>query len=343
MHQILNTLFVMTQGAYLRLDHENLKVEVEKKVQLDVPLHHLGGIVVFGNVLVSPFLIHRCGEDGRIVVFMDKNGRFKARLTGSTSGNVLLRRIQHKAVDDPNTVIYLSRQIVSGKIQNTRQVVLRAARESKNSDDMENLRTTANKLAQSLSTLGHAKDVEVIRGVEGFAAKTYFESFNSMIRANRHIFTLDKRIRRPPRDMINALLSFLYALVLNDCVSASEGVGLDPQVGYFHALRPGRPALALDLMEELRSIIADRLTLTLINRLQIGQKDFDNRQGGAVYLNEDGRKKVIVEYQKRKQEEIIHPILKQRIPYGLISHTQARLLARFLRGDTDAYIPFLIR
>ena len=343
MHQLLNTLYVTTPEAYVRLDHETLRVQVKGETKLQVPLHHLGGIVCFGNVLLSPAILHRCADDGRSVVFMDRNGRFKGRLEGPVSGNVLLRKAQHEATADPTRTLVIARNMVAGKIQNTRQIVLRAAREAKDGVDGDALKETARKLASSVEQLPFVEDLDRLRGFEGDAARQHFSSFSNMIREDRQTFALKGRNRRPPRDPTNALLSFLYALLLTDCVAAAEGVGLDPQMGFLHALRPGRPALGLDLMEELRSVIAERLALSLINRRQITAKHFVERPGGAVHLGDDGRKEVIVAYQKRKQEELQHPVLAQKIPLGLIPHTQARLLARVLRGDMEQYLPFLYR
>jgi CRISPR-associated protein Cas1 len=342
-HQILNTLYVMTQGAYAHLDHETLRVEVQGETQLQVPLHHLGAVVCFGDVLVSPALIHRCGEDGRSLVFLDRNGRFKARVEGPTTGNVLLRRAQHQALSDPHKPVLIARNLVAGKVQNARQVVLRGAREASDPQDAERLEETAKTLAGVLSRLEASEDLDHLRGLEGEAARAYFGVLDRMVREDREAFQLDGRSRRPPLDRMNALLSFLYALLLNDCVSAVEGIGLDPQVGFLHALRPGRPALALDLMEELRAILADRLALTLVNRRQITKEDFTDRPGGAVHLGDEGRKEVVVAYQKRKQDEIQHPVLDQKVPLGLVPHVQARLMARHLRGDLDEYTPFLYR
>ena len=343
MHQLLNTLYVTTPEAYVRLDHETLRVQVEGETKLQVPLHHLGGLVCFGNVLISPAVLHRCADDGRSVVFMDRNGRFKGRLEGPVSGNVLLRQAQHQAIADPEQTLAIARNVVAGKIQNTRQIVLRAARETKDADDATALKETARKLASSVEQLPDVEDLDQLRGFEGEAARQHFSSFSRMVREDRETFALKGRNRRPPRDPTNALLSFLYALLLNDCVAAAEGVGLDPQMGFLHALRPGRPALGLDLMEELRSVIAERLALSLINRRQITAKHFVERPGGRFILRMKGRREVIVAYQKRKQEELQHPVLEQKMPIGLIPHTQARLLARVLRGDMESYLPFLYR
>lgn len=343
MHQLLNTLYVTTPEAYVRLDHETLRIEVEGETKLQVPLHHLGALVCFGDVLMSPAVLHRCADDGCSVVLLDRNGRFKARLEGPVSGNVLLRKAQHEASNNPERTLAIARNIVAGKVQNTRSIVLRAARETEDPQDAEPLSATAQALASSLAQVATVNDLDALRGFEGEAARRHFGTFSCMIREERERFQLNGRSRRPPRDPTNALLSFLYALLLNDCVAAAEGVGLDPQMGFLHALRPGRPALGLDLMEELRSVIAERLALTLINRRQVTPNHFVERPGGAIYLNDDGRKEVIVAYQKRKQEEILHPVLEQKTPIGLIPHVQARLLARMLRGDLENYVPFLAR
>ena len=343
MHQLLNTLYVTTPEAYVRLDHETLRVQVAGTTKLQVPLHHIGGLVCFGNVLVSPALLHRCADGGRSVVFMSRQGRFKGRLEGPVSGNVLLRKAQHEAVNDPYRTLAIARHIVAGKIQNTRHINMRAAREAKTPEDTATLKKTARALASALDRAAAADGLDQLRGFEGEAARRHFQSFSCLIREDRDTFSLNGRSRRPPQDPTNALLSFLYALLLGDCVAAAEGVGLDPQMGFLHALRPGRPALGLDLMEELRSVIAERLVLTLINRRQITATHFVTRPGGAVSLTDDGRREVIVAYQKRKQEEVQHPVTEQQVPIGLILHVQARLLARVLRGDMEDYLPFLSR
>ena len=343
MRQVLNTLFVMTQGSYLHLERETLKLEVERQTKLRVPMHHIGGIVLFGNVMVSPIALHRCAEDGRSVAMMTQSGRFKARLEGPQSGNVLLRRAQHQLLDNKDRSVDLMRMIIAGKLQNCRAVLLRGAREAASTESRERLRLAANSLAASLRALPKAEDADVLRGIEGQAAREYFDAFSSLIRANHEAFAMNGRNRRPPRDRINALLSFLYALLTNECVSAIESVGLDPQVGYLHVLRPGRPALALDLMEEFRPLLADRLAITLINRQQIKPDDFEERPGGAVQMTDDARRTIIVAWQQRKQDETRHEQLGQSIPWALMPMVQGRLLARFIRGETKEYIPFMPR
>ncbi|NCJ06052.1 type I-C CRISPR-associated endonuclease Cas1 [Synechococcales cyanobacterium C] len=343
MKQILNTLYVQTQGSYLRLDHDTLKLELERKTTFQIPLHHLGGIVAFGNVLISPFLVHRCAQDGRSLVWLSEHGRFRARLSGETTGNVLLRQAQHDAVRDPHRVLSIARYVVAGKLQNARSVLMRAAREAKALTDQSTLKEAGKVHAEAIHHAERAADLDKLRGIEGYAAKAYFSAFTAMLRLNREAFALTERSRRPPRDPINALLSFVYTLLAGECIAACEGVGLDPQVGFLHAVRPGRPALALDLMEELRSPLAGRLILTLINRNQLKPDDFIERPGGAIFLTEDARKILLTAYQKRKQEEISHTVIGTKVPFGLMGHIQARLLARHLRGEVPTYQPFIQR
>ncbi len=343
MHQLLNTLFVQTQRAYLHLDHETLKVSVERELRLQVPLYHLGAVYCFGDVSVNTPLLHRCAADGRSVVFLETSGRFRGRVEGPVSGNVLLRQAQHAALADRDRTLALARSFVAAKLQNTRQVLLRGARESADAADAAALGELARHVAEVLPRVGEAADLDAVRGLEGDVARRYFGAFARPVREDQEAFAPDGRTRHPPRDRMNALLSFLYTLATGDCAAAAEGVGLDPQVGYLHALRPGRPALALDLVEELRAVLADRLALTLVNRRQIGRGDFEERPGGAVSLTEAGRKAVVIAYQQRKQEELTHPVTGEKTPLGLVPHVQARLLARHLRGDLEAYPPFLYR
>lgn len=334
--QLLNTLFVQTQGAYLRLDHDTLKVEIEGQIRLQIPLHHLGGLALFGNVLISPFLLHRCAQDGRQVVWFTANGEFQARLVGPTSGNVLLRRAQHQALDDEEKTLALARRFVEAKVKNARTVLQRAARER---SPTPSVLQALEECKLVLKQLPRATSPDEVRGLEGQAAAGYFAAFDDLLLTEE--FRFGGRTKRPPRDPVNALLSFLYALTLNDCIAALEGVGLDPQIGYLHALRPGRPALALDLLEEFRAWWADRLALALLNRRQLTPKHFETRPGGAVFLNESGRRCVIEAYQRRKQETVRHPLAKDPVPLGLLPHLQARLLARCLREDLPEYLPFL--
>lgn len=343
MQTLLNTLYVTTPLSYLHLDNDTVRIEVERETRLRVPLHHLGGIVVFGNVLVSPALMHRLADNGQSLVLLDGHGRFKARLEGPVSGNILLRRAQHEKASDAAFTLEVARACVAGKLRNSRQVLLRGARETKADADAGALTRGAADLAAALRALPAAANLDAVRGVEGEAARQYFGCINRIVRADaREDFSLDGRTRRPPRDRMNALLSFLYAMLMNDCRSAVESVGLDPQLGFLHAVRPGRAALALDLMEEFRHQ-ADRLALTLVNRGQLQAGDFTLHEGGGVTLAEQGRKAVVVAWQERKQEALSHPLLEQPVAMGLLPQLQARFLARTLRGDTESYLPFLLR
>jgi len=341
MHHLENTLYVMTPNAYAHLENATVRIDVEKVKKLQVPLHHLGGLVCFGNVLVSPALMHKLADEGKSLVLLDMNGRFKARLEGGISGNILLRKAQYKAADDPATILEIARTIIAGKIKNSRTVLLRGARETEDATDSANLNAVALSLAQSLSNLKHAPSVDVVRGLEGEAAKNYFGVLPLIIKPQyREAFALNGRTRRPPLDRTNALLSFLYAMLMNDCRSALEAVGLDPQLGFLHVVRPGRAALALDLQEEFRSVIVDRFALTLINRGQVNADDFDTREGGAVMLTEKGRKAVVLAWQERKQETVTHPLTEAKMPIGLLPFMQARFLARTIRGEMEGYIPY---
>ncbi len=341
--QLLNTLYVTTPDAYLRLDNDTISIKVEDEVKLRVPIHHVGSVVCFGNIGFSTPLMHRLAMDGVGLVMLDANGRFKARLEGGVSGNVLLRQAQHQRAVDTAAILGIARSCVAGKIKNSRQVLLRGAREAKGEEDAAALTRAADNLAASLRALPGATDIDVVRGIEGEAARNYFQALNLLVREDlRAVFQLDGRTRRPPRDRFNAMLSFLYSMVMNDCRSACEAAGLDPQVGFLHVLRPGRAALALDLMEEFRPF-ADRLALTLINRGQVGEKDFAEREGGAVLLEGDARKAVVVAYQERKQEELTHALLAQSVPMGVLPLVQARLMARAIRGESEGYLPFLMR
>lgn len=343
MIELLNVLYVQMPGAFVHLDHDAVAVDVDGQLKLRVPLIRLASIVVFGRVVVSPAVIERCALDGRGLVWLDGRGRFVGRVEGPTRGNVLLRRQQHLALDDRSRTLEIARRSVAAKIQNARHVLLRAAREPGDATEARRIAAAAEHLGRAIDRLVTAGDLDMLRGLEGDAARAYFDVFGLLVRADRSAFPFDTRTRRPPRDRTNALISFLYALVLAECSSALEGVGLDPQVGYLHALRPGRPALALDLLEEFRPVVADRLALRLINRREVQASDFEDQPGGAVYLTEEGRRTVLRAFQERKVEEIPHRVLGRSIPIGLLPHVQARLLARHLRGDLPAYPAFRAR
>jgi CRISP-associated protein Cas1 len=344
MRQILNTLYITTPQAYAHLENDTLRIDVEREKKLAVPLHHLGSVVCFGNIMVSPALMHRLAEEGKSLVLLDGNGRFKARLEGPTSGNILLRQAQHKAAGETAQTLSLARSFIAGKLKNSRQILLRGARENADVAEQETLKRVGENLNASLRALANATDLDTLRGVEGEAARGYFGALNLLVKKEaREHFQMDGRSKRPPRDRMNALLSFLYSMITNDCRSAIESVGLDPQLGFLHAVRPGRAALALDLVEEFRAFIADRLALSLVNRGQVVAKDFEFREGGSVQLADDARRTLVVAFQERKQEEITHPLLEQKMPLGLVPLLQARFIARTIRGEMDGYVPFLVR
>lgn len=338
--QLLNTLYVTLPDSHLRLENDTVRLLVGDETRLRVPLHHLGAVVCFGHVSVSVPLMHRLAEEGIAFVLLDSNGRFKARLEGSTTGNVLLRRAQHQRSLDGGFSVALARRLVAGKLRNQRHVLLRGARDARDEGDRAALVRAAQNMAASLRALAIATTADAVRGVEGEAARGYFAALKHLIRPElRAQFAMDGRSRRPPRDRMNALLSFVYSLWTNDCQSACEAAGLDPQVGFLHTVRPGRAALALDLVEEFRPF-ADRLALTLVNRLQIDGGAFVEREGGAVLLEGDARKSVVIAFQERKQEEVRHALLAETVALGVVPLVQARLLARHLRGEAEIYAPF---
>jgi CRISPR-associated protein Cas1 len=340
MRHLLNTLYVTTQGAYLARDGETVDVRVEHVTKLRVPVHTLGSVVCFGQVSCSPPLMGLCAERGVSVAFLSEHGRFLARVQGPVSGNVLLRRQQYRQADHATWPAEAARAIVIAKIANSRTVLLRAAREGESGDESRELDTATLRLARLLEDLQKPMALDSVRGVEGDAARTYFGVFDHLIVASKDDFFMKQRSRRPPLDNVNALLSFLYTLLVHDVVGALESVGLDPAVGYLHRDRPGRPSLALDLMEELRPVLADRLALSLINRKQVRASGFHKTESGAVTMDNDTRKEVLVAYQQRKQDEIQHPFLGEKIVFGLVPHIQASLFARRLRNDLDGYPPF---
>lgn len=350
MKRHLNTLYVTTQGAYLRKEGEAVVVRIDDETRAHVPLHNLEGIVCFGRILASPYLLGACGERGVMVSLLSTHGRFLARIQGRTTGNVLLRREQYRRADDLNAAADLARAFLIGKLANTRVSLLRGRRESKPAPDENEampggdaIHVCTERLKLHLHELRRTADLNTLRGVEGIAAREYFTVFGELIRRQRNEFQFDRRSRRPPRDRMNALLSFLYTLLRHDVTSALEAVGLDSAVGFLHSERPGRASLGLDLMEELRPLIADRLALTLVNRRQLSGSDFETAETGGVWLSEKARKTVLTTYQKRKEDEIVHPFLGERTTVGLLPHLQALLLARHLRGDLEAYPPLILR
>ena len=344
MRRMLNTLYVTSDGAWLRKDGANLVVEVDGAERGRAPLHMLDGVVSFGRPGGSPALMAACAEAGVTVSYLNPNGRFMARVEGARSGNVLLRRTQFRVADDPAKAVPIVRGIVAAKAANQRTVVLRALRDHQQSMSeavAEALSAAERRLGDVARRTLVATEVDGLRGLEGEAAATYFGVFDYLIRAADPAFRFTGRSRRPPLDRINALLSFLYAMLGHDCRSALEAHGLDPQVGFLHADRPGRASLALDLMEELRPVLADRLALSLVNRGQLNADDFTVEEAGGVRMTDDARKRVLIAWQERKRDELRHPFLGETAPLGMVAHLQAQLLARHLRGDLDGYPGFI--
>ena len=339
MKPLLNTLYITTQESYLAKDGECIAVHCEGNLKGKVPIHTLEGMVLFGQVSCSPFLLGHCAEHGVGVSWLTENGRFLASMHGPVRGNVLLRREQYRRADNDAASAAIAASIVIGKIANCRTVLMRTAREHPHAD----LDAAADRLAQSLRRLRDPLPLNMVRGIEGEAAQAYFGVFAHLIHSADAAFVFEGRNRRPPLDAVNCLLSFLYTLLAHDVRGALESCGLDPAVGFLHRDRPGRPSLALDIMEEFRPYLADRLACTLINRGQVKAKGFRKTESGAVIMDDATRKEVITAWQERKQETVEHPFLQEKMAAGLLYHCQARLLARYLRGDLDAYPPFVIR
>lgn len=341
MRKLLNTLYVSTEGMALRKDGENIVVDLNGAEKGRVPLHMLSGVVVTGAILLTPALMAACAAAGITVTLLDRNGRFQARIEGPVAGNVLLRRAQYRASDAPEDIV---RALVTGKIANQRAVIRRALRDHGAEMDpasRDALDAASDRMARILRRVEFSPaTLDDLRGAEGEAAQQYFAVFDRLIRSPDAALRWTARSRRPPLDAMNALLSFLYTLLVHDCRSACEAVGLDPAVGFLHRDRPGRPSLALDLMEELRAPLADRLALSLVNRRQLRAGDFQTADSGAVTLTDDARRTVLTAWQERKREERLHPFLHEKLPFGLVPWVQAQLLSRHLRGDLDGYPPW---
>ncbi len=340
MKKHLNTLYVTTQGAYLAKEGETVTIKNDGKISLRLPIHTLGGIVCFGQVNCSPYLMHFCAENNVGVSFLTENGRFLAKVQGPVSGSVLLRRQHFRRADEPDFAAATAKAIVAGKIVNSRSVLQRSLRDHPEKVGQEKIRQASTKLKALLNEIKPEPTLETIRGIEGDAARSYFSVFDHLITGQKESFVFKGRNRRPPLDKMNCLLSFLYTLLVHDIRSALEAVGLDPQVGFLHKDRPGRPGLALDLIEEFRPFIADRLALTMVNLNQIKPEGFRATDTGAIHMDDETRKTVLVTYQKRKQDEVMHPFLEEKVSIGLLFHIQALLMTRYLRGDLDGYPPF---
>lgn len=342
MRNLLNTLYVTNPNAYLSRDRENVVVKVNNKKILCRPIHILEGIVCFNYVGISPKLMSLCVDNNVEVVFLNEYGKFMARVSGKVKGNVLLRRTQYRYAEDKGKSLEISKNFIIGKIVNCRSVISRAIRDHSDLIDLDNMAYTLDKLSIALENTKKAINGDELRGIEGEAARTYFSAFNNLILKQKDDFYFTERSRRPPLDNFNALLSYAYTLLTYEMVSALETVGLDPYVGFLHTDRPGRVSLALDMIEELRPYIAERFAITLINRKQISSKGFIIKESGGILMNKDTKNTFLTAWQKRKQEEITHPYLSEKIELGLLPYVQAMLMSRFLRNDIDAYPPFFM-
>lgn len=340
MKKIANVLYVTNSDLYLSLDGENIVAKKDETISMRLPLHNLENIVCFNYPGISPALMGACVDRNIGLCFLTPAGRFLARVTGKVKGNVLLRKKQYAVSEDPATAVSIAASFLLGKIANCRKVIERAIRDHSMLVDINSLSLASATLKSNLAAILDCKTIDDLMGYEGSSAKIYFRVFNQLILQQREDFQFIERNRRPPLDKMNSLLSFLYTILMNEVASALEVVGLDPYVGFLHQDRPGRPSLALDLMEELRPIFADRLALTLVNRKQISGKGFLEKESGGIIMDDETRKTVINAWQMKKKEELMHPFLKERIPFGLIPYVQAMLLARHLRGDLDGYPPF---
>ena len=341
MKRLLNTLYITSPDRYLSLDGENIVIREEEKEVGRVPLHNLEAIVTFGYKGISPALMGACAKRDIGLTFLSGSGRFLARVSGEVRGNIMLRKAQYRMCEDETISLGIARNCVTGKIFNARWVLERAVRDYPLRLDVEKLKNKSVFLAESLKRIRECESAGELRGLEGEAASVYFSVFDDLILQQKEGFRFQGRNRRPPLDPVNAMLSFSYSLLAANCASALEAVGLDPYVGFYHTDRPGRMSLALDMMEELRSVVADRFVLTMINKRLIDASGFSVKENGAVIMNDDTRKQFLVQWQSKKQETIKHPFLGEKLEWGMVPHAQAMLLARYIRGDLDAYPPFL--
>ena len=341
MKKLLNTLYITSPDRYLSLDGETVVILSDGKEIGRVPLHNLERIMTFGYTGASPALMGKCANDGIELIFMSGSGRFLARVEGEVSGNVLLRRQQYRFADDIEKSLEIARNIICAKLFNSRWTVERTLRDHSLRIDTEKFAHCSELLKSSSKNALEAADMDTLRGIEGEGAQVYFSVFNDMILQQKDDFCFTVRNKRPPRDFVNAMLSFAYSLATSMCTSSLAAVGLDPYVGFMHTDRPGRRSLALDLVEEFRAPLCDRFVITMINKRIISPSDFEKREDGAVLLTESGRKTFISSWQKRKSDELKHPFLDEKLEWGMLPYSQAWLLARYIRGDLDSYPPFM--
>lgn len=341
MRKLMNTLYVTSPDSYLSLDGENIVILKKEGEKIRVPLHNLEGVVAFGYTGASPALMGACAKKDIALSFLSQHGRFLARVVGETRGNVVLRREQYRIADQEERKLPIAKNCILGKVYNSKSVVNRMLRDHPKRVDEEKLLKVSGQLNDSLQLIKSAKKLDELRGYEGEAAARYFSAFNELILQQKDIFIFDSRSKRPPLDNVNAMLSFVYTLLTHEIASALETVGLDPYVGFLHTDRPGRASLALDMIEELRPIYADRFVISLINKRMVGEKDFERQENGTVYMTDTARREILRNWQERKQEKIKHPFLGETVEWGLVPYVQAMLLSRFIRGDLDGYPPFM--
>lgn len=337
MQRFLNTLYVTTQKTYLHKKGDAVEIVVADKTIASIPMINLDSIVCFGNIYISPFLLGAAPEHNITISFLSESGKFLARVQGPVAGNVLLRKAQYRISDDKEKSAHIAKYFIIGKIANQKTVLQRALRDHKEKVDVKKIQYAIHVLDTNISKIEKENDLDKLRGLEGDSAETYFSVFDELIVSQKELFKFEGRNRRPPLDNVNAMLSYVYTLLYHDMISACEVVGLDPAVGFMHRDRPGRLSLALDLMEEFRAFFADRLVLSLINRNEVNASQFEKTSSGAVVMSEVARKTVISAYQKKKETVLNHPYVEKKMHLAILIHTQARLLARCLRGDIDGY------
>ncbi len=341
MKKLLNTLYVTSEDSYLSLDGENIVVLDKEKEVGRLPLHNLEGIVSFGYRGTSPALMGACADKNISLCYLTPQGKFLARVTGKVRGNVILREQQYTFRQEQSKSMEIAINCIIGKVYNARWVLERATRDHGMQIDVDKVKAASEKLKKAIELIQNSQTPDQLRGYEGEAASVYFGVFDELILQQKKDFAFQGRNKRPPMDNVNALLSFVYTLLTNTITSALETVGLDPYVGYLHTERPGRASLSLDLIEELRSVLADRFVLSLINKRIINSKGFKKKENGAVIMDDDTRRMVLTEWQNKKKEVLTHPYLKEKVEWGMVPYVQAMLLARYLRGDLDGYPPFL--
>lgn len=342
MRKLLNTLYITNKLCYLSKDRENIVITIDDKEVKRFPIHILEGVICFNYNGISPGVIRLCNENHISIAILTPYGKFCGRFIGKTNGNVYLRREQYRIADDEEKSLKVSKNFIIGKLNNSRKILMRLIRDHKEKINSEKVQKTVDNLMEQIKKIQTVNNKDSLRGIEGESARNYFSNFSEMILSQKEHFIFNERNKRPPKDRVNALLSFLYSLLTYEVQSALESVGLDSYVGFFHTDRPGRAGMALDMMEELRAYMVDRLAITLINRKQIDSRGFEKKENESVLLNEKGRNIVIEAWQKKKQEEIMHPYIEEKISIGLLPYVQAQLLARYIRGDINEYPPFLL-